>query len=155
MTTVLPTETVNWRVRGACASHDPEVWYDLDDALAVAICRTCPVTAECRAWVDQQADMWGVWAGETQQQRRDRIAGREGRAPSMSYIERVNRVRRLARQGHADSAIGIILDIPESSVRHIRNANHIPAGAQQMRRQQAAAAGLSQRAAARLAAGAR
>lgn len=44
--------SVGWRGRAACVDADPELWFPVDGApaaVAVRICRTCPVRRECIA----------------------------------------------------------------------------------------------------------
>lgn len=58
-----------WRARAACASHGGSVSFygttAADDQRAKAICRTCPVIAECRAYALANRESWGVWGGMT------------------------------------------------------------------------------------------
>ena len=54
----------DWRARAACLDHDPELWFsdvksDRDEARA--ICKTCPVRAQCE--VRGTGERWGIWAG--------------------------------------------------------------------------------------------
>ena len=43
--------SVAWMENAACVGRDPELWYSFDkdeEALALAVCMTCPVIEECR-----------------------------------------------------------------------------------------------------------
>ena len=50
-----------------CRSDDPELFYAVsptDVELAKALCRDCPVRAECLAGALARQEPWGVWGGE-------------------------------------------------------------------------------------------
>ena len=50
-----------------CRSQDPELFFaesPADVELAKALCRSCPVRAECLAGALERAEPWGVWGGE-------------------------------------------------------------------------------------------
>jgi WhiB family redox-sensing transcriptional regulator len=74
----------DWRVRGACRDHDPELFFpDGDEPLArvqagtaKAVCRTCPVAGTCLAWALATGQSYGVWGGLTQDERRAVLAVR-------------------------------------------------------------------------------
>lgn len=57
----------DWRHRGACRSHDPELFFSdvpTDRDFAVMICETaCPVTDECLAHAVATRQPCGVWGG--------------------------------------------------------------------------------------------
>ena len=66
---------MSWRSAAACLGMDPEIWFWVGgkyankaaaDNEAKAICRTCPVIAECLA----DAGEWGIWGGRTEEERR-------------------------------------------------------------------------------------
>ena len=64
-----------WMRVAACADYDPEVWFpDANDTAgietAAAICRTCPVRAECLEHALRLNLDHGVFAGTTRDQRR-------------------------------------------------------------------------------------
>lgn len=57
-----------WVNRAACRGMNPELFYgergaNLAVAAAKAVCRTCPVTADCLAYALDNNEMWGVWGG--------------------------------------------------------------------------------------------
>lgn len=61
-----------WRDRAACRYHDPELFYPTktkgeprrrEVARAAAICATCPVLADCRAWAFETGEDWAVAGG--------------------------------------------------------------------------------------------
>jgi WhiB family transcriptional regulator, redox-sensing transcriptional regulator len=61
-----------WVSKAACLSTDPDKLFVRGKAQrkAVAICRNCPVIAECLAdALDHQVE-FGVWGGMTERQRR-------------------------------------------------------------------------------------
>jgi len=50
-----------------CRSNDPELFFaesPADVELAKALCRECPVRAECLAGAIDRREPWGVWGGE-------------------------------------------------------------------------------------------
>jgi WhiB family redox-sensing transcriptional regulator len=50
-----------------CRSNDPELFFaesPADVELAKALCRPCPVRAECLAGALERKEPWGVWGGE-------------------------------------------------------------------------------------------
>jgi WhiB family redox-sensing transcriptional regulator len=61
----------SWWERGACVGHDPELFFPdntVDQAAALAVCRRCPVRAEC---LDHALthEKFGVWGGTGQRER--------------------------------------------------------------------------------------
>ena len=52
-------------------------------ARAVAICRTCPLLADCREWALEQppSQLHGIWGGTTWSERRRLAVGRFGEQP--------------------------------------------------------------------------
>lgn len=54
-----------WRALAACRASDPDLFFPVVKGIpdeAVALCRRCPVRAECAAFAKHSA-MAGVWAG--------------------------------------------------------------------------------------------
>jgi Transcription factor WhiB len=52
--------------RGACASHDPDLWFSdapQDIAQAKAICHRCADQAPCLAGAMQRREIHGIWGG--------------------------------------------------------------------------------------------
>lgn len=50
-----------------CRLNDPELFFaesPADVEMAKALCRTCPVRAECLAGALDRREPWGVWGGE-------------------------------------------------------------------------------------------
>ncbi|MFJ9478840.1 WhiB family transcriptional regulator [Streptomyces mirabilis] len=76
----------NWRVRGACAQEDPELFFPIGNtgpALfqieeAKSVCRRCPVLETCAAWTLETGQTHGVSGGMSEEERR-RIKRREAR----------------------------------------------------------------------------
>lgn len=70
---------MDWRHDAACRDEDPELFFPvgtigparLQIAEAKAVCRRCPVTAECLAWATDTGQGVGVWGGMSEQERRD------------------------------------------------------------------------------------
>ena len=50
-----------------CRANNPELFFaesPADVELAKALCRPCPVRAECLAGALERKEPWGVWGGE-------------------------------------------------------------------------------------------
>ena len=77
-------EHVSWYDSAACRGTELRLWYASDhdvqlEALALAICATCPVIGACLASTmaeePRAGRVWGTRAGMTQRQRRDALSG--------------------------------------------------------------------------------
>lgn len=70
---------MDWRHRAACRDEDPELFFPAGTAgpallqitEAKAVCRRCPVAAECLSWATAAKLTEGVWGGLTEDERRD------------------------------------------------------------------------------------
>ena len=68
-----PAKPSDWMAQALCAQIDPDLWYpDPGDAhaaqTAAAVCRTCPVRADCLDYAmatEAQGGRHGVWGGLT------------------------------------------------------------------------------------------
>lgn len=66
-----------WARDAACAQADPEPFHPVkrtrraDVAAAKALCRTCPVAAECLSDALARADEFGIWGGLDEHERRE------------------------------------------------------------------------------------
>jgi len=68
----------DWRQRAACRGADPELFFPVGTAgpaldqveRAKAICRSCPVIAECLAAALAGGEDAGIWGGLTEDERR-------------------------------------------------------------------------------------
>lgn len=75
-----------WQLHGACRGEDSELFFhpygerepsrSRRERSALAICRACPVLAECRAYALAAREPYGVWGGLTETDRGDLLAGR-------------------------------------------------------------------------------
>lgn len=72
----------NWRDQAACLAVDGDVFYpegrgrafrDAEER-AVAVCRTCPVATQCLAYALGRRDVWGVWGGTTEDERKEMLS---------------------------------------------------------------------------------
>lgn len=81
----------DWRQRAACVGTDPESYFPINEAgsspgddqliaAAKAVCRTCPVTAQCLEFALSHRSTHGVWGGLTGDERQ-RIIKRGKTAP--------------------------------------------------------------------------
>ncbi len=63
---------------GACRAAEPELFFPVAAAgpavaqvvAAKAVCRTCPVHAECLSYALQTGQNHGIWGGTTEEERR-------------------------------------------------------------------------------------
>lgn len=72
-----------WAYKGLCADMEPDMWFIPDQTdrsvwnrseekkIAVATCFACPVNDECYAYSIQFHNIWGVWAGLDEIDRRE------------------------------------------------------------------------------------
>ena len=73
--------------RGACQAAEPELFFPLSAAgpavaqvaAAKAVCRGCPVRAECLDYAMQTAQDHGIWGGTTEEERRQARRGQAAR----------------------------------------------------------------------------
>ena len=58
----------DWRERAACIEHDPDLFFPSGNKgpskRAVAVCASCPVSADCRREALVTPRTVGVWGGE-------------------------------------------------------------------------------------------
>lgn len=67
--------SLTWMRQGAC--HDrpwPEMWFQNNERsgvslIAVDICKTCPVMAECAEYAIDRPELVGIWGATTTLQR--------------------------------------------------------------------------------------
>lgn len=67
----------DWRKGALCRKVEPEVFfpvgtgrtYNVQVELAKDICGGCPVMNECRAWARKTRQVFGVWGGESAEER--------------------------------------------------------------------------------------
>ena len=68
----------DWQERGACIGEDPELFFPVGNtgpavlqiAEAKAVCRTCPVMAECLRYALEYGEDHGVWGGHSEDERK-------------------------------------------------------------------------------------
>lgn len=75
----------HWQLRGACRDLDSEWFFHPEgergsarirrEAKAKAICRCCPVLAQCRAYALTAREPYGVWGGLSHAERELIITG--------------------------------------------------------------------------------
>lgn len=72
--TAAPAPDETWASRGSCRTHpDPDLWFadghTKEGHQAAAICRTCPVAADCYRYALAVPGLLGIWAATTPRQR--------------------------------------------------------------------------------------
>jgi WhiB family redox-sensing transcriptional regulator len=63
---------VAWKADAACLGMDPSWWFPEHGQgvdRAIEVCTGCPVRTECRDYADAHRIRYGVWGGQTLQQR--------------------------------------------------------------------------------------
>lgn len=64
----------DWRHRAACRDEDPELFFPgvHNDQLAQAraVCYRCPVRRACLEWALARPEMFGVWGGMSERERK-------------------------------------------------------------------------------------
>ena len=75
-----------WMASASCAQTDPELWFPPTGGgwqitAAIAICRSCPVLAECTAWEAalEEPLTHGIVAGRGARTRQDERVARRAR----------------------------------------------------------------------------
>jgi WhiB family transcriptional regulator, redox-sensing transcriptional regulator len=84
-----PAETW-WIEQGACIGEDPELFFPVGSTgpaieqtvRAVAVCRRCPVRADCLEWALDTCQDAGVWGGLGEEERREIRRARRRQAAS-------------------------------------------------------------------------
>jgi WhiB family redox-sensing transcriptional regulator len=67
-----------WRDEAACLDYDPELWFPAGQTgawsaqadEAKAICRDCPVRAQCLSWALATRQNHGIWGGMDETERK-------------------------------------------------------------------------------------
>lgn len=65
--------TEDWRVRGQCATRDPDLWFSTAGKNlreAKRLCSLCAVRKQCLAFAIESAVTHGVWGGMSEIERR-------------------------------------------------------------------------------------
>lgn len=67
-----------WRSRAACIRRDPETFFPLTEKKELsekplAVCRICPVSAECKQWAIDTWQEHGIWGGMTVRELREEV----------------------------------------------------------------------------------
>lgn len=68
-----------WSEDAACSGVDIDIFFSSDDGeqkQALEMCRACPVQRECLQYAIQQREMYGIWGGMTESERRGIIRDR-------------------------------------------------------------------------------
>jgi WhiB family redox-sensing transcriptional regulator len=75
-----PQRIPGWIDDALCRQTDPDLWYPTGEGrllaqrrdAALATCRKCPVKAECLAHALAHDERYGIWGGQTEEQRNGR-----------------------------------------------------------------------------------
>lgn len=72
----------SWSEEAACQGLDIDIFFSSDDGeqkQALELCRACPVQRECLRYAIDQREMYGIWGGMTESERRGIIRDRRRR----------------------------------------------------------------------------
>lgn len=72
-----------WQERAACRGADVDLFFSHDEAdqrQALAYCERCPVRQECLEYAIAHREVYGIWGGTTEAERRALI--RRRRSPA-------------------------------------------------------------------------
>lgn len=80
-------DTDAWEKRAKCRDFDPELWFPVGSGqyaeaqyeIARSICHTCPVEAKCLKASLERGDDWGMFGGQTPDERRPQMVPKDGR----------------------------------------------------------------------------
>ena len=75
---------LDWRHHGACIGEDPELFFPSGHhavdgqqvQTAKSVCKRCPVMDECRKWAIESGIVFGIWGGQTEDERAAEIRNR-------------------------------------------------------------------------------
>ena len=90
----------DWRHDARCRDEDPELFFPVGEtgparqqtAEAKAVCRRCPVAADCLAWALKTGQDAGVWGGLSENERRALRRGRRSDlTPSSQTVRHARR----------------------------------------------------------------
>jgi WhiB family redox-sensing transcriptional regulator len=73
---------LDWYARGTCNGLDPDIFFlpeglrgsskHAREAAAKAVCARCPVIGQCLQWALANREPYGVWGGQTPEERSGR-----------------------------------------------------------------------------------
>lgn len=72
-------DSESWSEEAACQDIDSDLFFSSDDGeqkQALELCRACPVQRECLRYAIDQREMYGIWGGMTESERRSIIRDR-------------------------------------------------------------------------------
>ncbi|MFJ8811650.1 WhiB family transcriptional regulator [Amycolatopsis thermoflava] len=92
-----------WHEHAACRGTDPDAFFPDPGpgaaeltAAAKRVCAVCPVRAACEAWARTHDEEFGVWGGQTEQERPHRH--RRPQNPRDREVARLTRAGKTARE---------------------------------------------------------
>jgi WhiB family redox-sensing transcriptional regulator len=70
--------TSDWRSHANCIGVDPELFFPISSTglgrmqaqAAKQVCGACPVARECARWALRQGELYGIWGGLDEEDRR-------------------------------------------------------------------------------------
>lgn len=70
---MIPDLPSDWQTHAACRGLDPAIFFSPDDdasGVARAVCSICPVRSECLTEAMARGEVYGVWGGLRERDRR-------------------------------------------------------------------------------------
>lgn len=135
-------DNARWMQHARCTEVDPELFFPVSGAAAAgtrakAVCRTCPVIAQCAQYAIERPELEGIWGGTTANDRRDIRAEQPARPfdfrrrQAREWMERRNEALRLRNGGMTVRAIANELGVTErTAARYLsetRDPNNVAA----------------------------
>lgn len=88
---IITVKTPAWMKDAACSCEDPELFFSHPGApdepqraaVALSICRRCPVRVQCLTWAFQEQDQWAIMGGKTP---RERVEILKAHTPRLKYL---------------------------------------------------------------------
>lgn len=115
-------EKPEWMALGSCRGCDPDLWYaerGESTAQAKEICAACPVRGECLDYALANRELYGVWGGCSERERR-RLRVRDGSKPdgrpSPVAAARRRQVREMRAEGLRPAEIARSLGLTTRTV---------------------------------------
>ena len=119
----------DWRLRGACRDHNPDLFFPSEDAedaqaelarvqeaTAKAVCRSCPVAGVCLSTALTRRWPFGVWGGLSAEDRKAVIASRSTTPPSRAAAQEPVRSAKPRRDRRRTARTNGVVRLPAVTV---------------------------------------